>query len=400
MRKSEKNKDNLMLLREEFNLLNEVYRDHDVSSAYVLLKIAGTCNLNCSYCYVFNGQDTRHLLRPKVMDRSVAQATVDRIFGYAQRNGIHDIVLSLHGGEPLLVGKKYFTWLLEYIKDKSPAGLKVDLALQTNGVLLDKEWLKLFERFNISIGISIDGPPDIHDSYRVDHGGRGSYDSVRKAIDLLKEQDSVRWGVLCVINPKIQGLEIYRHFKEIGIKTMDFLLPDYNHDTIPSDLVHTTSLADYLIEIFDEWYNTGDPSIRIRTFQSIMNLLVGGYSQVDSIGGGLIDTIVVETDGSLEPLDVLRSCGDGFTYLNLNVLHNDIEELIATPLFQIGLEPEKHYSDVCRRCPLFRICGAGYLPHRFSQESGFANTNVHCTDLEKLILHIAERIAPDILKTG
>lgn len=381
-------------------MLNDIYGHHDLSSAFVILKIAGICNLNCSYCYVFNGQDTRHLLRPRLMDRTVAQAAVDRIFGYAQRNGTKEVMLSFHGGEPLLVGKEYLTWLLEYIKDNSPADLKIDFALQTNGVFLDEEWLELFDRFNISIGVSIDGPPEIHDLYRVDHGGRGSYYNVRKAIDLLKEQDSVHWGVLSVINPEVDGLEIYRHFREIGIKSMDFLLPDYNHDTIPSHLVDTTPFADYLIEIFDEWYNTGDPSIRIRTFHSIMRLLVGGNSEVDLIGGGRIDEIVVETDGSLEPLDVLRSCGDGFTYLNLNVLHNDIEELRATPLFRIGLEPEKHYSEVCRKCPVFKICGAGYLPHRYSQEFGFANQNVHCADLEKLILHIAERIAPDILKTG
>lgn len=361
---------------------------------FVIFKLTGACNLNCSYCYVFNGSDTRHLVRPRVMEKTVAQAAVDRIFGYTQRNGIKEVVLSFHGGEPLLAGKPYFTWLLEYINSNCPKDLQIDFTVQTNGVLLDSDWLELFIRHGFNIGISIDGPPEIHNRHRVDHGGRGSYSSVKRAIDLLKEQNKVHWGVLCVINPDVQGIEIYRHFREIGVKSMDFLLQDYNHDTIPLRAKDSTLYADYLIEIFNEWYANGDPSIRIRTFESIMRMLLGGRSKVDSIGGGPIDEIVVESDGSLEPLDVLRSCGDGFTYLKLNVLENDIEDLRATPLFQMALK--QNYSEICQQCSVFSVCGGGYFPHRFSSELGFANPSVHCADLEKLILHITKQMMPDI----
>ncbi|WP_025850801.1 radical SAM protein [Paenibacillus ehimensis] len=364
---------------------------------HVIFKLTGSCNLNCSYCYVFNGEDTRYLLRPRLMDRKVAQAGLNRIFEYTQKNGVNRLVLSFHGGEPLLVGKEYLSWLLTYIKETCPIGLQVNIGLQTNGVLLDREWLELFAQYGISVGVSIDGPPEIHDRYRVDHGGRGSYQAVRRAIDLLRDNDLVGWGVLCVINPEVRGLEVYRHFREIGIESMDFLFPDYNHDTLPFHPVGTTPYADYLMEIFDEWYAIGDPSVRIRKFESIMRMLLGGQSNVDSIGLGPIDEIVVEADGSLEPLDVLRSCGDGFTYMGLNVLHDTIEDLRATPLFRIGLDADQHHSETCRQCSVFPVCGAGYLPHRFSRASGFSNPSIHCSDLKKLILHIANRFVPDIL---
>lgn len=366
------------------------------SSTIVIFKLTGSCNLNCTYCYVFNGEDTRYLLRPRVMEREVAKTAINRIFEYTQKNGIKQLLLSFHGGEPLLVGKEYLSWLLTYIKETCPSNLKIRFGIQTNGVLLDKEWLKLFADYGISVGISIDGTPEIHDRYRIDHGGRGSYQAVRRAINLLKDNNLVGWGVLCVINPEVRGLDVYRHFREIGIETMDFLFPDFSHDTLPFHSEGTTPYADYLIEIFDEWYTTGDPSVQIRKFESIMRMLLGGKSKINSIGGGPIDEIVIESDGSLEPLDVLRSCGDGFTYLGLNVLNNTIEELLTTSLFQIGIESDKHISKTCQQCSVFQICGAGYLPHRFSKELQFSNPSIHCADLKKLILHIAKRILPDI----
>jgi uncharacterized protein len=142
--------------------------------------------------------------------------------------------------------------------------------MQTNATLVNDDWISVLKEYDVRVGVSLDGPEAAHDRFRLDRKGRGSYD--RTVSGLLRLQGAgVLGGVLCVVDPSVSGLDVYKHIRALGIKSMNFLLPDATHDTkqklypgIPSD-----GLANYLIPIFDQWFAEDDPSVRVRLFEVI-----------------------------------------------------------------------------------------------------------------------------------
>ena len=138
---------------------------------------------------------------------------------------------------------------------------RVSVQMQSNGTLVNDEWIEVLKRHNLRVGVSLDGPPEIHDIVRVDHAGRGSYSETVQGLRKLQE-NRVFSCVLTVINPGQSGLEIYRHIRSLGVKNMNFLLPDVTHDSrrifYPDS--GATPISDYLIPIFDDWFDEDDPT--------------------------------------------------------------------------------------------------------------------------------------------
>jgi len=368
-----------------------------MSTREFILKIAGVCNLNCSYCYMYNMGDTTFKGKPRVMDLKVARKSLERIFEYAKQNDLKSICIALHGGEPLMVGKPWLEHFMNDIKVLNPDNINVQISIQTNGTLLDKEWISLLSSYGISLGISIDGPEEWHDRYRVDFSGRGSYQKVRRAIDLVIEEGSnaPNWGVLVVANPEYSGVEIYKHLLNIGVCNMDFLWPDYHHDFRPP--WPKGSLATYYKEIFDYWYETANPGITIRWFEIALDLLLGGNRKIDSLGPNSLELIVVETDGSIEPLDVLRTCKDGFSRVGLNVANNSISDIYETSLFKECCHNQSLLPNKCKSCSVYEVCGGGYMPHRWGQGRRFQNNSVHCYELYTILNHMVSCIRKDLI---
>lgn len=363
------------------------------ASKYYVLKLAGRCNINCTYCYIFNKGDSSYAERPKFMNRAVASQALQRIFSYARATGLQEVGLVLHGGEPLLIGKAWIRWFADEIAATAPEGLFVRLSVQTNATLIDEEWIDLFRSTSMGVGVSIDGPPEWHDRFRVSHSGSGTYAETRRGIDLLRASDTP-FGVLCVASPGYSSSEIYRHFRSLGIRSMDFLWPDFSHDAPPE--LPPGELAAYFIELFDTWYGDGDGAVSIRWFDSVMMMLLGNDGLIEGIGGGPVSSVVVETDGSLQPLDVLRVCGDGMTEVGMNVRRHGIEDLRRTPLFRSCLTNAEVLPEACLQCPVVEACGGGYLPGRWGLGRGFANRNVHCEDLFKVITHVRGVVAAEL----
>ena len=365
--------------------------------ACYVLKVASRCNLNCTYCYMYNLADKSYRQQPAVMSQQVVDATITRIQEHAQRHGLKSVTLIFHGGEPLLAGQSFFRYFVDSAKTRLRPAVSPCFSMQTNATLLSTQWLALLAELGIGFGISLDGPAEINDASRVDHQGRGSYEKVLEAIQLITSvQECVNHSVsvLTVINLEADPLETYRHIRSLGLGGIDFLLPDGTYDNPPpglTALAGDTPYADWLIPIFDQWFESADGSFGIRLFENIIGLIFGSERTTDYIGGRKGSCVVIETDGGIEPVSALKACGEGFTKVGLNVLTNQIDDLYALPLFRPYLGGVDELCDRCKQCPIVNVCGGGYLPHRYRSANGFDNPSIYCKDLVKLISHIQER---------
>lgn len=370
----------------------------NLATSAFILKITSRCNLNCTYCYMFNKGDNSFLEKSKIMDRQVSIIALKKILRYAEKQNLKSIVLVLHGGEPLLAGYQWVKNFLESLRRLKPPSLKVSVFTQTNATLIDYEWIRIFNEYNVHVGISLDGPPEWNDLQRIDHAGNGSYNRVRKAIDLLinSDEDSSGCGVLVVANPNYPSVKIYNHLVKLGIKNMDFLWPDHHYDDPPP--WKQGALSKYFIELFDLWFNQENYDVKVRWFEEVIRILLGRKCYTRGLGLGLepVTDIVIETDGGIEPSDTLRICGNGITNVGLNVLNNNIEEIYSKKLFQQGLNNLDTLPDQCKRCKAYNVCGGGVLTHRWRKKNGFSNPSIHCSDLRTTITHIENSIKKQV----
>lgn len=212
---------------------------------------------------------------------------------------------------------------------------------------------------------------------------------------MVHTQDQIEgWGVLTVANPEFSGVEIYKHLKSIGVKSMDFLYPDYHYDNIPN--WKPGSIARYYIEIFDQWYQDADESFTIRWFNSVLTSLLIGGTKMASIGLEPLTDVIIETDGSLEPYDALRTITNGITRVGLNIMEHSIEDLYETELFQMCLHHKTLLAEKCKSCPIVSICGGGSIVNRWSKENGFNNPSVYCDELMEVIMHIRNKVINEL----
>jgi uncharacterized protein len=364
-----------------------------------LLKVTQFCNLNCPYCYMFNLRDFAYRAKPKIMSLDIVEAVAAKAVKLARKQGVSHLTISLHGGEPLLAGVKWYRSAVKILKEAAGDSVNLTFATQSNGTVLDEEWLDFFDSERISLGISMDGPRHVHDRFRVNFAGRGSYDEVVKGLKLAQRYPKVLGSVLCVIDPKADGLEVYRHFRELGVNCIDFLWPlEHNWDVPPPGYETAgdeTPYADYLIPIFDEWWRERetDRKVKIRYFTQLISNILGARGGLDSLGGNPISIASIDSDGGIEPVDSLKACGDGFTNMGLNILRDPIEAVYDQPLFRAAIAGQDGLCGQCRTCPLHDVCGGGYLPHRYSQENGFDNPTVYCRDMWKLTTHILNTVS-------
>lgn len=318
------------------------------------------------------------------MDVATLQSTARRIGEDVRYRQAGAATVVMHGGEPLLLGKELTKVFLDELYAQVPDWSCIAIGVQTNGVLLDTEWSALFAAYNVGVGVSVDGTPSSHDRTRVNFAGRGSYDAVRRGIEVLKEHHG-RWGTLTVIDPTDDGEAVYDHIRSLAPPKADFLLPDLTWDD--QEAYDSDQLTQYLIDLFDHWIDDSH-RIRVRMFESILKVMLGRESSIDSFGTGHVDEVTIEADGAIEPLDVLRSCRDGLTLTDLNVHDHPINDIQYDDIFAEAVVSARELHATCSRCSNLVVCGGGYLPHRWSDTARFHNPSVHCRSLYRLIDHV------------
>lgn len=362
-------------------------------SLQIIVKLAERCNLDCEYCYMYRGADQSWRGRPAFLSPAHRERLIERCADYLAGDPVREVTLEFHGGEPLLLGKAAFGAYAARVREVL-GGERVALCIQTNGTLLDEEWCDLFDRYGVAWSISSDGPPPIHDRFRVYHDGRGSAAEVERAIRLSAGRGSPFFsGVLSVIDPANDAAAVVRYFHELGVRQFDMLLPDANYLSPPAHLARYSqdALFDYLRAGFDQWIALDDPGYRIRFFEQIIRGLYGLRSGLDAFGGDLWGMMVIESDGSYQLLDVLRIGGEAEVTTGLTLAAHSMADYLDHTRH---LLPEA--AATCRACPYFSVCGGGYLPHRFNGRD-YDRPSAHCHSLYRIIDYIRlylQRVTP------
>jgi uncharacterized protein len=353
----------------------------------VLLKVASRCNLDCSYCYVYNMGDESWRAMPKRMTPDTQErvaAQLGRLF-VAQR---HPFAVVLHGGEPLLLGPKQLQTLFEILRTALPASCSI--SIQTNGVLMTSRVLDLCAAFAVSLSISLDGPAAVHDKNRVTLGRAGSHAAVIAGLSRIQRHPcavALFSGVLAVVDPASDPDEIYSYFRTLGAPSIDFLYRDGNRRVLPygkGDL-GTVEYGRWMSTILDRYLTDPNPP-RIRVLDDMMKLILGGAGVKEGVGLTDFGIVVVDTDGSFTKNDTLRSTplGDRFDG-RWTVNRDELVEVVRSPEFLAYHTLQQPTSPICQACPDLGVCGGGMLAHRFDTSNGYNNPSVFCADQKWLI---------------
>ncbi|NRB11408.1 MAG: radical SAM protein [Rickettsiaceae bacterium] len=358
----------------------------------IVLKITERCNLNCSYCYFFNGSDQSYKERPARM----ADDDIDSLIEFLS-DGIRDLSLGhinigFHGGEPLLYGRKKLDDLCTKLSAKLSSKVKLTFSLQSNGLLIDERWIDIFKKHSIGLGISVDGPKEYNDKYRVDFQGNGSYDILLQKIELLHNL-SMRFGILSVINPDIGGLEMYNFItKDLKIKSFDVLFPHLTHDEEP--MHNIKNFGKFLVDLFNVWVSDDNRKVRIRLFESFLRLFMGRRRLLYGLGATkdlALPLVTIRGDGDLEPVTgLMYTDPQTVTKTGFNIKDINLNDFLKVPIFQEIAKAQLELPEKCKNCCWEHVCGGGNIIDRFSKKNRFNNPSTYCQALQELFSHMAK----------
>ncbi|MEU3163375.1 FxsB family cyclophane-forming radical SAM/SPASM peptide maturase [Streptosporangium sp. NPDC006930] len=354
-----------------------------------VLKVASRCDLACDHCYVYEHADQSWRGRPVVMSDETIAWSASRIAEHARRHELPEIHVVLHGGEPLLAGRDRLARVADELLGALGGVCAVDLRIHTNGVLLDEKFCALFAERGIKVGISLDGDRVANDRHRRYADGRSSYDKVIRAVELLRRHPELYAGLLCTVDVANDPVLVYEALADLEPPHIDFLLPHATWDRPPSvEGAH----GDWLIKIFDRWMTDGRP-MSVRIFDSVLRIRDNRSSLTESLGLQPSDLVVIETDGSYEQVDSLKTAYDGAPATGMSVRDHCLDEVARHPGFGDRRSGPAGLSAQCRACPVVETCGGGLYTHRYRTGSAFDNPSVYCADLLRLITHVNEAVS-------
>ncbi len=361
----------------------------------VLLKVASRCNINCRYCYVYNQGDTSWQDMPKHMSAETVESVLAQLKALYDDQG-HPFAVVLHGGEPLLLPRDILTRLLYGLSENLPA--ICTRSIQTNGTLIDDELLDLCASTGTTLSVSLDGPPDVHDTFRIAFNGSGTAERALAGIARAKRHPSAQsifTGSLCVVDPASDPRRVYSFFKSLDVPSVDFLFKDGNHSKLPlgKQTVHSTEYGTWLASVWDCYVSDPTPP-RIRILDDFGRLLLGGTSVKEGCGQALYGIAVIDTDGAITKNDTLKSTFDRADRFEKtwSIAQDRLSDIARSEEFERYSRMQHPTSPTCRACHLLGICGGGMPLSRWHAETGLDNPSVYCADYKLVIAHISQTL--------
>lgn len=355
----------------------------DFSAIYIVLKVTEVCNLDCPYCYFFYGGDDSFLHRPKYISDETIHNVGAFIADGIKDCGTNSVSISLHGGEPLLLGKPRFLEICRILHQYISPHAQLTLSMQTNGTLIDSEWIDIISAYDIGVGVSLDGPADINDKLRFNKNGKGSHAAIVEGIHHLteaQERGLIRgFAVNCVITPHSSAEKIFRHFvDELGVKIFDFAPPIMDWGKYDENCV--AFVTKFYNELFEMWIARNDPSIRIGVFSDMLSALLTdkGAEAYSRMRSHTMPTFTIRSDGSLCPDDALAPKAEGYRNTQFSVRENNLRSFLEAAFWRDIHAAYVLPAGECQTCKWAGLCGGGLAEHRFAPGEGFIRKSTYC----------------------
>ena len=309
---------------------------------------------------MYNVGDSTWVDQPKFMSQETVDELISRVAEHCTVHKNRVFTFGFHGGEPLLFPKERFSHFVESAREALEPNTKARFQIQTNGVLLTPEWCQLLGELNVEIGISLDGPREINDIHRLNHKGEGSYDAVRAGIENVKRA-GLSFGILTVIDPMVDPERVFEHLVELGPDSVNLLLPEATHDQPPLHLLFETGEANvfgnWLLKFFKRWTEDKEMPFRVNRFDHIIGTVLGQIPPRDQAEVHRNEVIVIESDGSIEPVDVLKVCRSGITRTEMNVRTHMLDDAFHHELVYAYYASYDQVCETCENCQIRNICG-------------------------------------------
>ena len=373
-----------------------------------ILKLTGFCNLDCTYCYMFNSADRSFERKPRDMAPETAIAALRAIAREARRAGTAQVAIVLHGGEPTLWPLASFTAFFDELARLRAEGLSLDCGLQTNLLKLPRpDLLDQFRQHGVSLGVSLDGPREVNDAARVDFAGRGSYRRIlRNVTELIgRGYGDLIGGFLCVADPRTPPAEFLDWVIGLPITRVDLLWPlHFNADHPPwsegggadgaeAGYRRHPAYGDWLAELFEAWWRLDRPEVEIRLFQNAVQHHVAPLGVNDDMGALSFSSLVINTDGAVELADYFRTSADGVNDTGYSVLTDALEAVAADGRIAAMRTAADAPPVRCRTCPHIAICQGGTLSGRLDGTGRILpQPSVMCHDHMRFFDVVARRV--------
>jgi uncharacterized protein len=363
---------------------------------HLLAKPTGAiCNLDCQYCFFL----TKEQLYPGSKFRMTDDLLETYIQQLLESHQTPEVTIAWQGGEPTLMGLEFFQRSIALVEKHKKPGQQIIHTLQTNGTRLDDNWGRFFKQHNFLIGLSVDGPQPLHDAYRVDKRGRGTFEQVMQGWQVLKKHQ-VDFNILCTVNAAngSHPLEVYHFLRdELGAEFIQFIpiIERVNEDgstltqsgnQVTERSVKPEQFGQFLIRIFDEWVQRDVGKVFIQHFDAALANWVGVPPSVCIFSKTCGTALALEHNGDL------YSC-DHFVepdYKLGNIQETHMIELVASERQrQFGQAKFNTLPQYCRECEVRFACNGGCPKNRFTETpDGEAGLNYLCAGYKVFFTHI------------
>ncbi|TAN22419.1 MAG: anaerobic sulfatase maturase [Actinomycetota bacterium] len=329
--------------------------------------IGPICNLNCDYCYYLQKKslfpsDERFRMRPEVLE-----AYVRSFIAESPGPVVHFV---WHGGEPTLAGIGFFRKVLEFQEKYTPEGWKCLNNLQTNGTRLDAAWCDFLAKNNFTVGLSLDGPENLHDAYRIERNGGGSHRKVMEGLRQLRAH-GIEPDILCTLNARNSQFprEVYRFFLDQKVRWLQFLpvVGRLGDGSVAPWSVQPQAMGSFLSTVFDEWIRHDLGKIGIQNFLECLLVIGGKPANICIMSETCGRVLAVEHDGGTYSCDHYVN-PDNFLG---NLTTDSLADLIESPKQKSFGEAKKDsLPGYCKECPVLFLCNGGCPKDRFIQTPG------------------------------
>jgi uncharacterized protein len=370
--------------------------DRPAAITSLLIKPASAlCNLDCAYCFYLDREaDPYDANRTRIMSRETLQRLVE---GYLAYSFPHS-AFAFQGGEPMLAGLEFFSSLVELQKRFGRSGQLISNSIQTNGTLLTPEWCDLFNEYAFLVGLSLDGPEDVHDAYRVNKAGHGTWTAVMDAVALL-QRERVEFNILTVVSQANvrRARELFEFFRDLGLEYLQFIpLVEYRADGQPKPFtISGEEYGQFLCELFELWWSERR-TVRIRYFDNIAEALAGQKPGTCTMHDSCDSYAVVEHNGDVYPCDffVERSWKLG------NVQADSWSEIARRSRRQAFAGKKLVPHAECSICEFQSICHGGCPSNRRARRNNFEDLDPLCAGYKMILSKAVAPLTRDLHRLG